>query len=178
MARSSTSRRQQEGGRPARQWQDLAAGTKRRWIANSGGPRSLGHTERERRAKLAYEAGAHLAPEHTGHRERSAMGFVVAVTSGGLRRVTTSDFRQKQRLGRYARDSEWLLGNARDRNGRPLPAMSEGEFRRRWRRRVRSVHDDETGESFELEGDPRRVEAVWAVHGPEEGGEPVRGGTP
>ena len=178
MARSSTSRRQQEGGRPARQWQDLAAGTKRRWIANSGGPRSLGHTERERRAKLAYEAGAHLAPEHTGHRERSAMGFVVAVTSGGLRRVTTSDFRQKQRLGRYARDSEWLLGNARDRNGRPLPAMSEEEFRRRWRRRVRSVHDDETGGGFELEGDPRKVKAAWAVYGPEEGGEPVRGGTP
>jgi hypothetical protein len=103
------------------------------------------------------------------------MTFVVATTVG-IEQVTTREYRQKSRLGAFAHDSGLLLAELRDRNGQPLPAMSDRDFGRKWRRRVRTVTDERTGRAFELEADPARVRAAWAVEGPVDS--PVRGRTP
>ena len=90
------------------------------------------------------------------------MVFVVATTDG-ITEVHTRQYRAKTRLGAFAHDTGRLLSELRDRNGRPLATMSERDFARRWSRRVRLVIDEATGRTFELEADPRRVKALWAM---------------
>jgi hypothetical protein len=133
-----------------RNWSTLAPGTQRRWIGNSGGPRTLPPAERRRRAQLAYEAGARLAPEHTGHGPKVVGEFAAVATTQGIMEVSGDNWRERNRLGRFSGDSAALMAGE----------ISDEEFAKRWRRRVGTVGD------VELETDPRRVRAMWAVYGP------------
>ncbi len=148
-----------------RRWSRLAPGTRRRWVAQAGGPRSLPPAERARRARLYYEGGRHLAREHTGHVTRQPMTFRV-VTTEGLRDVTVASYRDKSRLGTRAHDEGALLG--RLQYGR----LSDAEFARKWRRRKREVG------GYTLEADPARVRATWAPESDRPSFDAVRGGSP
>ena len=101
----------------------------------------------------------------------------MVATTDGLAEIRTQQYRIKSRLGAFAHDTGRLLGELRDRNGRPLSTISEQDFARRWSRRVRTVTDEATGRTFELEADPRRVKALWAIEEPS-GEDLVRGHTP
>lgn len=54
---------------PDRDWSRLSAGSRRRWVAAYGGPRSENsRAEREANARAAYESGSHLTVSQRGHR--------------------------------------------------------------------------------------------------------------
>lgn len=133
-----------------RDWAALAPGTQRRWVANSGGPRTVAPAERRRRAQVAYEAGAHLAPQHTGHGARYEAEFAAVATTEGIVTASGDNWRERHRLAKYSVDTHALLAGE----------ISDDEFAKRWRRRVRQVGD------HTLETDPQKVRAAWAVHGP------------
>lgn len=149
----------------SRSWAALAPGTRRRWIAQAGGPRSLAPAERARRAQLYYLSGGHLSREHTGQVARQPMSFRV-VTTEGLREVTVTSYRDKSRLGARAHDEGALLGRL------AYGEMSDAEFARRWRRRKREVG------GYTLETDPARVRATWAPESDRPSFDAVRGGSP
>ncbi len=134
-----------------RDWNRLAAGTKRRWVSAFGGPRSLGAERRAERARLAYEAGEHLPTAHTGHAGPYAVVFAELVTTTGVHEhVQVTDRVEGRRAGEYESDVGRLLG------GHLEPAA----FRARWRSRVRTVA------GFEVEATPERVLAMKAEVGP------------
>lgn len=133
-----------------RDWDSLAAGTRRRWVGAFGGPRSLSPDARTRRAGAAYQSGASLPAAHTGHAAPYDAVFAGLATTSGLRDVIASTYNDRHRAAQYARDQRLLNENLLD------PAA----FRRRWSRRVRRVGDDE------LESDPARVLELMRRSGP------------
>jgi hypothetical protein len=133
-----------------RDWSSLAAGSKRRWVSVFGGPRSLPAADRARRAERAYQAGAHLPVEHTGHAAPPEVTWSGVATTEGVREITTRTRVEARRVGEYARDVRELLEGDLD-----LAA-----FARRWSRRKR-----EAG-GAELESNPNRVIVMFAASGP------------
>ena len=136
--------------RPERDFALLSRGARRRWIGQYGGPRSLGPERRAERARLAYERGAHLAPEHTGHAGPYEATFSALPTTSGVQEVTVRSLVEASRAGEYGADVGLLLDGE----------LSPAQFRRRWRRRVRKLGD------FELEATPDRVIAMVTEAGP------------
>jgi hypothetical protein len=136
--------------RRTRRWEELAPGTKRRWVGAFGGPRSLSPAERARRAERFYGAGAHLPKEHTGHLPPPQTEWSAVATTEGIAQLQGRTRRESSRLGTYAHDTRELLTGG----------MTDKDFARKWRRRVRTVGD------AELEADPRVVRALWTVSGP------------
>lgn len=134
-----------------RDWNRLAAGTKRRWISAYGGPRSLGVERRAERARLAYEADERLPTAHTGHAGPYRVVFSELVTTTGVHQhVQITNRVEGRRAGEYEADVGRLLGGH----------LEPGAFRRRWRNRVRTVA------GFEVEATPDRVIAMKAEVGP------------
>lgn len=137
--------------RPDRDWNRLAAGTRRRWVSAFGGPRSLGARRRAERARLAYEAGEHLPAAHTGHAGAYSVVFAELVTTTGVHEhVRITDRVEGRRAGEYEADVGRLLGGH----------LEAAAFRARWRHRVRTVA------GFEVEADPDRVIAMKTEVGP------------
>lgn len=134
-----------------RDWSSLAAGTRRRWVGAYGGPTSLGPAARRARAERAYESGAHLPREHTGHAPRTESVFNGVATTNGVETVVGLKFWEQRALGQYAHDTRALLRGE----------MTDQDFERRWSRRKLQIGPDVT-----LVADPRRVRAMWAQHGP------------
>jgi hypothetical protein len=144
--------------RPPRNWDALATGTKRRWIGQAGGPRSLGHAERERRAARAYESGVALAVEHSGHAGTYERNFAQVVTTSGVVAISTTSRVEGSRIGAHCGDVAALMEARED----PAAwAARAAEFEHRWRRRVR------TAGRYELEW-----RADFAVTGAVEAGPP------
>ena len=137
-------------GPAERRFSQLAGGTQRRWIGAYGGPRSLPPAERRRRAERAYQAGAHLPAEHTGHGRQTEAIFSAVSTTNGVEAVVGVTYLEKRRLGAYAHDTRLLLRGE----------MSDRDFQRKWSRRKLAV-----GPDVRLVADPRQVRAMWAVHG-------------
>jgi hypothetical protein len=135
---------------PPRDWSTLAAGTNRRWVSAFGGSRSLSPAERATRAERAYQRGAHLPEEKTGHAPPPLAEFALVATTDGLAPITGTSRRENSRLGTYAHDTRELLAGE----------MTDREFGKKWNRRVRTVGD------FELESDPAVVRVLWAISGP------------
>ncbi len=135
--------------RNRRRWDDLAQGSKRRWIAAHGGPRSLPPAARARRAQRAYEAGVHLPEEHTGH-QRAVRTFQSVPTTSGTMPISTTSAVEARRLGEYSADLRDLLAGSLDPK----------DFRRRWSRRSRAVGNRE------LIADPAAAIATATESGP------------
>lgn len=132
-----------------RDWDHLAPATRRRWIAQEGGSRRLPPPVRERRARRAYEAGASLGVEHTGH-GRFETVFRSLPTNQGVVDVVTIDRVEARRAGEYASDIGGLLeGN-----------VDPEHFRQRWMARSVAIGN------LRLEADPDRVIAMLTEAGP------------
>ncbi|MHB8246871.1 MAG: hypothetical protein ACYDGN_16285 [Acidimicrobiales bacterium] len=133
-----------------RSWDALAAGTKRRWISQAGGPRSQGHAARERRARAAYEAGAKLDIERTGHLPPPQITWSAALTTEGVRPLTTTSRVETSRQGTHSGDVRQVLDGE----------LAPDDFTRRWSRRKRTIG------GYELEPDGYRVLELKRQTGP------------
>ncbi len=133
-----------------RDWSRLASGTQRRWVSAFGGSRQLPPASRAQRAARAYQSGAHLPKERTGHEPPPVTTWSAVTTTEGVRPVTATTRREASRLGQYSEDVQRLLAGDLDPR----------DFKRRWSRRVRRAG------GVELESDPAKVLAAMAAAGP------------
>ena len=118
----------------ARRWSRLAPASRRRWIAEHGGPRSLGHEAREQRARAAYERGEHL--ERLGHEELvEPRGVVLLTAQDGVVRLTGTDLsRQDLRRAAVHLHAARHLAEVYDNSDKATWERAALRFRRRFRR--------------------------------------------
>jgi hypothetical protein len=131
-------------------WSQLSPSSRRRWIAAFGGPRRTEAAHRAELARLAYESGARLPADHTGHAGRYEVRFSQVVTTEGVRDLTVESRIEARRVGEHTADVALL------RDG----IVDAPTFRRRWRKRI------STAGSAQLEADPDRVLVFVTEAGP------------